>query len=176
MTVCSCHVTYGFQSESTLYSWLNLKELLAQSRREIWSLRDCNWTRTHSHLIRKVALNHFAKLAVMVWVKWLSVRLRTKWLWIGVQLQSQKHCFLKLMYFTVKYFLEIVCKEKPSYIRTYMPNQALREINIRKTCSRGLLEILINRLIFSLFPHFLLSFFQSKYLEKFLDGPRKMWT
>ena len=35
MTVCSCHVTYVFQSESTLYSCLNVKELLARSRREI---------------------------------------------------------------------------------------------------------------------------------------------
>ena len=41
MTVCSYHVTYAFQSEFTLYSCLNLKELLAQSRREIWSLSDC---------------------------------------------------------------------------------------------------------------------------------------
>ena len=35
MTVCSYHVTYGFQSESTLYSCLNVKELLARNRREI---------------------------------------------------------------------------------------------------------------------------------------------
>ena len=34
-TVCSCHVTYAFQSESTLYSCLNIKEVLARSRREI---------------------------------------------------------------------------------------------------------------------------------------------
>ena len=34
-TVCSYHVTYAFQSESTLYSCLNVKELLARSRREI---------------------------------------------------------------------------------------------------------------------------------------------
>ena len=33
--VCSCHVTYAFQSESTPYSFLNVKELLARSRREI---------------------------------------------------------------------------------------------------------------------------------------------
>ena len=59
MTVCSYHVTYVFQSESTLYSCLNVKELLAQSRREIWSWSDCNWTRT-----------------------------RTKWFWVRVQLQS----------------------------------------------------------------------------------------
>ena len=35
VTVCSDHVTYAFQSESTLYSCLNVKELLARSRREI---------------------------------------------------------------------------------------------------------------------------------------------
>ena len=42
LTVCSYHVTYTFQSESTLYSCLNVKELLAQSRLEILSLSDCN--------------------------------------------------------------------------------------------------------------------------------------
>ena len=35
MTVCSYHVTYVFQSESTLYSGLNVKELPARSRRKI---------------------------------------------------------------------------------------------------------------------------------------------
>ena len=40
MTACSCHVTYAFQSESTIYSCLNVKELLARSRREIWRLND----------------------------------------------------------------------------------------------------------------------------------------
>ena len=29
LTVCSFHVTYTFQSESTLYSFLNVKQLLA---------------------------------------------------------------------------------------------------------------------------------------------------
>ena len=35
LVVCSYHVTHAFQSESTLYSCLNVKELLAQNRREI---------------------------------------------------------------------------------------------------------------------------------------------
>ena len=35
LTVYSCHVTYAFQSESTLYICLNVKELLARSRHEI---------------------------------------------------------------------------------------------------------------------------------------------
>ena len=37
LAVRSCHVTNAFQSESTLYSCLNVKELLAWSSREIWS-------------------------------------------------------------------------------------------------------------------------------------------
>ena len=62
LTVCSCHVTYAFQSESTLYSCLNVKELLARSRRKIRSLSDWYWTRTQNHLVRKRTLNHLAKL------------------------------------------------------------------------------------------------------------------
>ena len=67
LTVCSYHVTYAFQSESILYSCVNVKELLARNRREIWSLSDCNWTRTHNHLVHKRKLNHLAIPA-----KWLS--------------------------------------------------------------------------------------------------------
>ena len=61
LTVCSYHVTFEFQSESTLCSDLNVKELLTRSRREIRSLSDCNWTRTQSHLARKRTLNYLAK-------------------------------------------------------------------------------------------------------------------
>ena len=56
-----------FQSESTFYSCLNVKELLAQSRCNIWSLNDWNWTRTKNHLVHKGTLNHLAELA-----EWLS--------------------------------------------------------------------------------------------------------
>ena len=62
LTVCSCHVTYAFQSESTLYSCLNVKELLPRSRREIWNISHCNWTRTQNHLVRERTLNNLAKL------------------------------------------------------------------------------------------------------------------
>ena len=57
LTVCSGHVTYTFESESTLYSCLNVKELLAWSRREIWGWSDCNWTRTQNHLVLKRTLS-----------------------------------------------------------------------------------------------------------------------
>ena len=53
LAVCSYHVTCAFQSESTLYSCLNFKELFAQNKRGIY----------------------------------LNVRLRNKWLWVGIQLQ-----------------------------------------------------------------------------------------
>ena len=51
----------------SLYSCLNIKELLAQNRHNIWSLNDFNGTQTHNHLVCKQKLNHLAKLA-----KWLS--------------------------------------------------------------------------------------------------------
>ena len=56
-----------YQSESTLYICLNVKELLCQNNREKWRVSDSNWTRTHSSIVRKRTLNHLAKLA-----KWLS--------------------------------------------------------------------------------------------------------
>ena len=40
---------------------LNVKELLAWSRRYIWSLSDSNGIQTHNHLVRKQTLNHLAK-------------------------------------------------------------------------------------------------------------------
>ena len=63
LTVCSYHVTYMFQSESTLYSCLNVNELLSRSRQGIWSFSDCNRTQTPNHLVHKRTLNHLAKLA-----------------------------------------------------------------------------------------------------------------
>ena len=67
IAVCSYHVTYAFENESTHCSCLNVNELLAQSRRNIRSLSDCSRTRTHNNLICKRTLSHPAKL-----VKWLS--------------------------------------------------------------------------------------------------------
>ena len=61
--VRSCHVTYAFQIETTLFSCLNVKELLSQSGREILSLNDCAWTRTPNHLVCKRTLSNLAKLA-----------------------------------------------------------------------------------------------------------------
>ena len=57
LTVCSYHVMYAFQSESSLCTCLNVKEVLAWNRHDIWSLSDCNGIRTHNHLVRKRTLN-----------------------------------------------------------------------------------------------------------------------
>ena len=67
LTVCCDHVTYAFQSEFTLYSCMNIKELLAPNRRDISSLGDSNGTWTHNRSVRKWVVNNLAKL-----VNWLS--------------------------------------------------------------------------------------------------------
>ena len=54
----SCHVRVS----EWICSCLNVKELLARSRRHIWSLSDTNGIRTHSHLVCKRILNHLARL------------------------------------------------------------------------------------------------------------------
>ena len=53
---------------------LNVNELLARNRHDIWSLIDSNRIRTHNHLVRKWTLNHLAKLA-----KWLSFEQGVPW-------------------------------------------------------------------------------------------------
>ena len=109
----SCHITYVFQSESTLYSSLNVKKLLARNRSENWSLSDCNWVRSLSHLVHKRTLNH---LAILV-----SVRLWTKRLWVRIQLQSLKlHCS----------DVFIVAFERNYYLFTYM-SYCIYEISLK---------------------------------------------
>ena len=49
LTLSYHHVTYAFHSESTLYGFLNVKELLTWNSHHIWGLSDCNKTRTHNH-------------------------------------------------------------------------------------------------------------------------------
>ena len=61
LTVCSYHVTYTFQSESTLHGCLNVKELLVQNRCEMWILSECSCTRTHNHLVHKRTFSHFSQ-------------------------------------------------------------------------------------------------------------------
>ena len=83
LIVCYYHVTYVFESDSTLYSCLNINELLAQNRHDISSLSDSG---IRSHLVHTRTLNHLAKL--VSYDKWLSVCLSTKCLWIRIPLLS----------------------------------------------------------------------------------------
>ena len=75
MTLCSYHVKYAFQSESTLYSCLNVKEFLARNARN--SLLESS-----RNSLLTTQLNHLPSL-----VKKLSIRLWTKWLSVPIQLQ-----------------------------------------------------------------------------------------
>ena len=43
-------------------------------------MSDSKRIRTHNHLVHERTLNHLAELTSFV--KWLSVRLRTNWLWV----------------------------------------------------------------------------------------------
>ena len=87
LTVWSYHVTYTFQIKSTLYGCLNIKELPAWKRHDIWNLIDCNGTQTHNHLVCKRRLNHLPKLT-----KWLSCVVST-------YMYSAFHCmFLSSQY------------------------------------------------------------------------------
>ena len=86
LTVCYYHVTYAFQSESTLHSSLSVKELLDQNKPNIWSLCDSTRIQTHNHLVHKRTLNQLAKLASLA--KFFSVRLRFKWLRVRIPLLS----------------------------------------------------------------------------------------
>ena len=71
------------------------------------NLIDSNEIRTHSHLVRKRTLNHLAKL--VSFAKWLSVRLRTMWLWVRNSLLSIKlqTWHLHLLLCTCREFFDI---------------------------------------------------------------------
>ena len=82
--VCFYHVTYSFRVNLHCSS-LEVKEVDAWNRRDIWNSSYCNEIRTHNHLVRKWTPNNLAKLAKQPFshlAKWLSVRLRIKLLWV----------------------------------------------------------------------------------------------
>ena len=64
------HVKYVFQSKSILFSCLNVKDLVARNRRDIWSLSDSNRIWTHNHRVCKWTLINLANLPVRLnsWV------------------------------------------------------------------------------------------------------------
>ena len=54
------------QGEFNLHNCLIVTELVAQSRREIWSISDCHWTRNHNHLHHQQRFNHLTKLTKLL--------------------------------------------------------------------------------------------------------------
>ena len=97
--------------------FLNVKKLLAWSRRHIWGLCDSNENRTHNHLAREWKLYHLAKLAkrlsclVSIYLygafdcMLLSYHVRVsewslgaKWLWVPFPLLSHKLQILRLLW------------------------------------------------------------------------------
>ena len=99
------HVTYAFQSESTLYSCLNVKELLARSRREISSVSDCNWTRNHNHLVNKKTLNHLVSGFRQKTAHFTLLHIYPE---VAVCRCSLKQIFLKVLQFHRKTTLQLV--------------------------------------------------------------------
>ena len=85
--------------------------------RDTWSLSDCNGTQIHSHLVRKQTLNHLAKLAnyLSSLATWLSVRLRTNWMWVRVPSQSLK----VVLYFLLLNRNNVLQKVSPQLMNNY---------------------------------------------------------
>ena len=69
LAVCSCHVTFPFQSDPTLYICLSVKELVTENSRDMWSLSEWYGTRIHNQLVGKLTLSHLSKLTQ--WLSWI---------------------------------------------------------------------------------------------------------
>ena len=115
-TLLSCHVRVSEWIHT--HNCLNVKELLARSRRHIWSLSDCNVIRTYNHLVPKQTLNNLAK--------WLSARLWTKWLWVQIKLLSLLFLLRKKQWIvnSVKFFIPKTpnCSHPYRTICLFLPN------------------------------------------------------
>ena len=111
-------------NEQILLNCKNLKDLLARNKPDIWKLSDCNWIRTHSHLIGTQTLYHMASLGQY---KWLSIRFQNcaySNLWISGRLVN----------YIVKIHIIHVCdmtKTHSPYIkqkRSHNTAQSLRQV------------------------------------------------
>ena len=70
-------------------NYLNVNELLTRNIIHIWNLSDFDGSQAHNHLVLKRVLNHLAKLPNLAsFSRWLSVPLRSKWLWVRAPLKS----------------------------------------------------------------------------------------
>ena len=83
--VCFYHVPQTFRVNLRL---VIVNELFARNKCNIWNLNGCNGIRTCNYLFRKRTLSQLVMIASLA--KWLSIHLRTKWLWVPIPLQSAK--------------------------------------------------------------------------------------
>ena len=88
--MCSLHWKRKIFNIIIKYLWNTLNKKRSSKNWENYRqiLESRNGIRTQKHLVRKRALNHLTKLVSLA--KWLSVRLRTKWLWVRIPLLSLK--------------------------------------------------------------------------------------
>ena len=61
----SCHMTA--LRESSSWSCLNVKDLFAGNKHDIWNLNDCNWAQTCNYLVHSQKLNQLPKLPQLNW-------------------------------------------------------------------------------------------------------------
>ena len=96
----------------------NTTDLLFFSEHKLYgfSQSDCNWTRTHNHLVRKRTLNHLAKHSLKIQISRLF-RARSPWHsgYYRVWIHSE----------TVRDMTRTESRKEFSAIRTYMINPRL---------------------------------------------------
>ena len=87
LKLCQCEADNSFKMSNILrllfQFWIFWEYVSSFSTFKI--LSDSYEIRIHNHLVRKQTPNHLTSMA-----KWLSVRLRTKWLWVQIPLLSLK--------------------------------------------------------------------------------------
>ena len=119
---------------------LNVKELLARSRRHIWSLSDSNVNQTQNRLVRKRTLNHLAKLCIRItflpqkrifwvisnwhiWVLEFENNVLTPWNFNNVNFHAKikTHIFgIKIAFFG--YYWAAILKKLSSYLKSAPSN------------------------------------------------------
>ena len=127
LTVCSYHISYEFQSESTLSSCVDVEEFLARNRHHISSLSYSNEIPTHNHIVHKRTIHHLAKLTkslscvlVLICTVYFTVcqyHVTNDWalLWV----------LICTMYLTVCYY-HVTYKFKSESILSWMSRKSLQ--------------------------------------------------
>ena len=95
----SCHIRV--LSEFVLWNCLKVKKLFSRNKHGIWDKSDHNEIQIYYQVLCKPTLNNLAKLANVV--KWLSIFLQNKSLWVRILLQ--------LWFSAIKIKGLCVCKE-----------------------------------------------------------------